>query len=36
MNEEIISRAGELVALNTGEGTYCALALINLDGYPTV
>ena len=36
MNEEIISRAGEIVAQNTGERTYCALALINLDGYPTV
>lgn len=36
MNEEIISRAGEIVAQNTGERTYCALALIDLDGYPTV
>jgi general stress protein 26 len=35
MNEEIIARAGEIVAQNTGEGTYCVLALIDLDGYPT-
>jgi general stress protein 26 len=36
MNEEIISRAGEIVAQNTGERAYCALALIDLEGYPTV
>jgi general stress protein 26 len=36
MNEEIIARAGEIVARNTGEETYCVLALIDLDGYPTI
>jgi general stress protein 26 len=36
MNEEIIARAGEIIAINTGETGYCALALIDLDGYPTV
>lgn len=36
MNQEIITRAGEIVQKNTGEETYCALALIDLDGYPTV
>lgn len=36
MNEEIISRAEEIVAQNTGERTYCTLALIDLEGYPTV
>lgn len=36
MNGKIISRAGEIVEQNTGERTYCALALIDLDGYPTV
>ncbi|WP_238917019.1 pyridoxamine 5'-phosphate oxidase family protein [Clostridium sp. YIM B02555] len=36
MNEKIISRAGEIVEKNTGEGTYCELALIDLEGYPTV
>jgi len=36
MNKEIIFRAGEIVAQNTGEGTYCALALIDLEGNPTV
>jgi general stress protein 26 len=35
MNKEIITRAEEIVAQNTGEGTYCVLALIDLDGYPT-
>jgi len=35
MNQEIISKAGEIVAKNTGEAGYCALALIDLDGYPT-
>jgi len=35
MNQEIISRAGEIVTQNTGEAGYCALALIDLDGYPT-
>ncbi|MFT8352285.1 pyridoxamine 5'-phosphate oxidase family protein [Clostridium saccharoperbutylacetonicum] len=36
MNEKIISRAGEIVEKNTSEGTYCELALIDLEGYPTV
>jgi general stress protein 26 len=36
MNQQIIARAGEIVEKNTREGTYCALALIDLDGYPTV
>jgi general stress protein 26 len=36
MNEKIISRAGEIVEQNTGERTYCSLALIDLDSYPTV
>lgn len=36
MNEEIISKAGEIVARNTGMGTYCSIALIDKDGYPTV
>ncbi|AGF55657.1 general stress protein 26 [Clostridium saccharoperbutylacetonicum] len=36
MNEKIISRAGEIVEKNTKEGTYCELALIDLEGYPTV
>ncbi len=35
MNQEIIARAGEIVGKNTGEGSYCVLALIDLDGYPT-
>lgn len=35
MNEEIITRAGEIIAQNTGEAGYCALSLIDLDGYPT-
>ncbi|NSB30211.1 pyridoxamine 5'-phosphate oxidase family protein [Clostridium saccharoperbutylacetonicum] len=36
MNEKIIARAGEIVEKNTKEGTYCELALIDLEGYPTV
>lgn len=36
MNQDIIKRAGEIVEKNTGEKSYCALALIDLDGYPTV
>jgi general stress protein 26 len=36
MNDKIISRAGEIIAQNTAEGTYCELALIDLEGYPTV
>ena len=35
MNQEIIARAGEIVEKNTNEASYCALALIDLDGYPT-
>ena len=35
MHEEIIARAGEIVEKNTGEDSYCVLALIDLDGYPT-
>jgi len=35
MHEEIIARAREIVAKNTGETGYCVLALIDLDGYPT-
>ena len=36
MNKEIISKSREIVEQNTGEGTYCELALIDLEGYPTV
>lgn len=36
MNKNIISKAVEIVEQNTGEGTYCELALIDLEGYPTV
>lgn len=37
MNEEIIARAGEIVASKTGGGNegYCVLALIDTEGYPT-
>ena len=35
MNEEIIARAAEIVQKNTGAGTHCVLALIDLDGCPT-
>ena len=35
MKLEIIRRAGEIVAQNTGEGTYCTLALLDAEGYPT-
>ncbi len=35
MNQEIIARAGEIVEKNTGEASYCVLALIDPDGYPT-
>jgi general stress protein 26 len=35
MNQEIIKRAGEIIQKNTGEDTYCVLALIDLDSYPT-
>ncbi|PKM58458.1 MAG: general stress protein [Firmicutes bacterium HGW-Firmicutes-3] len=36
MNKEIITKAGEIIEKNTGELTFCVLALIDLDGYPTV
>lgn len=36
MNQEIIIKAGEIIEKNTGEAAYCVLALIDLDGYPTV
>jgi general stress protein 26 len=35
MNQEIIERAGEIVEKSTGEASYCVLALIDPDGYPT-
>jgi len=35
MNQEIIIKAGEIIKRNTGIGTYCVLAQIDLDGYPT-
>ncbi len=37
MNEEIIARAGEIIASKTGGGNegYCVLALIDKEGYPT-
>lgn len=35
MHEEIIKRAGEIVAKNTGADTYCTMALMDLDGYVT-
>lgn len=37
MNQEIIARAGEIVAKKTGGGNegYCVLTLIDKDGYPT-
>ena len=37
MNEEIIARAGEIIAKKTGGGNegYCVLALIDKDCYPT-
>jgi general stress protein 26 len=36
MSKEIIQRAGEIVATQTGSGTYCTLALIDDEGYPTI
>lgn len=36
MNQEIISKAADIVEKNVGETTYCALGLIDSDGYPTV
>lgn len=35
MNIEVIRRASEIIQQNTGEETYCVLALHDLDGYPT-
>lgn len=35
MNEVAIQKAAEIIARNTGETSYCVLALIDLDGYPT-
>ena len=35
MYEEIIARAGEIIEQNTGMGTYCVLAMLDLDGSPT-
>lgn len=35
MNENVIARAGEIVEKNVGENSYCVIALIDLDGYPT-
>jgi len=37
MNEEVITRAGEIIERKTGGGNegYCVLALIDKDGYPT-
>jgi len=35
MNEDIIKRAGETVEKNTGAGSYCVLAQMDMDDYPT-
>lgn len=35
MDTGIIARAGEIVGKNTGMGTHCVLAQLDLDGYPT-
>ncbi len=35
MNQEIITKAGQIVEKNTGEASYCVLALIDQEGYPT-
>ena len=35
VNQEIITKAGEIVENNTGVETYCVLSLLDLDGYPT-
>lgn len=34
MHQELVKKAGEIIEKNTGAGTYCVLALIDLDGYP--
>lgn len=35
MNNEIIARAGEIIAQNTGCNGHCVLALLDAEGYPT-
>ena len=35
MNEEIIAKAGQIIARNTGAESYCVIALIDENGYPT-
>ena len=35
MDQEIIIKAGEIIEKNTGMGTYCVLALMDWDAYPT-
>jgi len=35
MNHDLIKQAGEIIEKNTGEGTYCVLALMDMDDYPT-
>lgn len=35
MEKEILKKAGEIVEKNTGADTYCVLALLETDGYPT-
>ncbi len=36
MREEIVKKAEEIIRQNTGEGSYCALALMDRNGYPTI
>lgn len=36
MKEEIIKKTCQILEKNTGEGTYCALGLIDHDGNPTI
>lgn len=35
MSQEIIEKAGQIIEQNTALGTYCTLALIDNEGYPT-
>lgn len=35
MNQDVIERASEIIEKNTGEESYCVLALYDLDGFPT-
>lgn len=35
MNSEIIGKAGAIIRKNAGEDTFCTLALIDENGYPT-